>query len=70
MAREKTDSDNYVRPVRRILVGTLVAFLLALFMFWRIDSPRAEYLRARIIDNTVPRFDWVMAPVTKAAEMI
>ncbi len=52
------------------MVGALVFVLFAIFLFWRIDSPRAEYLRARIIDNTLPRFDWIMVPVTKSAEMI
>lgn len=56
--------------MRRIAIGAIVLFLLAVFLFWRIDSPRAEYVRARIIDNTVPRFDWLMVPVTRSAEMI
>ena len=46
-------------------VGILVLFLFALFLFWRIDSPRAERLRAEIIDATLPKFDWVLVPVAK-----
>ncbi|KMW59826.1 Rod shape-determining protein MreC [Candidatus Rhodobacter oscarellae] len=69
MARETASAEQYTRPIRRILVGVLVFFLLVLFLFWRIDSPRAERLRAQIIDNTLPRFDWVLVPVTRMAEM-
>ncbi len=70
MARDRGSSDDYVRPVRRILVGSLVVALLAVFLFWRIDSPRAERVRARITDAIVPSFDWALVPVTKAAGMI
>ena len=38
-------SHDYSAPVRRILVALLVLLLLAVFLFWRIDSPRAERLR-------------------------
>lgn len=70
MAKANSTSETFVRPIRRILIGLLVLLLLALFLFWRIDSPRAERLRAEIIDQTVPRFDWVLVPVTQAAKMI
>lgn len=70
MARERARLDSYSRPIRRILTGALLLFLMALFLFWRIDSPRAERLRAQIIDATLPSFDWVLIPVTAGAEMI
>ncbi len=70
MARDKGSNDDYVRPIRRILIGGLVLFCLALFLFWRIDSPRAEHLRAQIVDRIVPAFDWALVPVTKAAGMV
>jgi len=70
VARDNGNSNDYVRPIRRILIGGLVLFLLALFLFWRIDSPRAERLRAQITDRIVPTFDWILIPVTKAAGMI
>ncbi|MFV0360502.1 MAG: rod shape-determining protein MreC, partial [Tropicimonas sp.] len=40
MARNRNSEIDYVRPVRRILVGGLVLFCLAIFLIWRIDSPR------------------------------
>ncbi len=63
-------SDSYVRPVRRILIGVLLFALFATFLFWRIDSPRAERLRAQVIDRFVPSFSFVMVPVTKVVDMV
>lgn len=70
MARDRGSSDDYVRPIRRILVGGTVLVLLAIFLLWRIDSPRAERLRAAIVDRVVPNLEWALVPVTKAAAMI
>ncbi len=70
MARDRGSSDAYVRPIRRFLIGFLVLFLLAVFLLWRIDSPRVERLRAQLVDRIVPTFDFVLIPVTKAAGMI
>lgn len=66
MARRSYD---YARPVRRILVALLVLLLMAGFVFWRIDSPRAERMRAALVDRFVPSLDWAMAPVTAASRM-
>jgi len=38
--------------------------LLAIFLVWRIDSPRVERFRANLIDRVVPSFAWASAPVT------
>jgi rod shape-determining protein MreC len=70
VAKDRGNSDEYVRPIRRILIGSLVLFLLAVFLFWRIDSPRVERLRAQIVDRIVPGFGWVLIPVTKTADMV
>ncbi|MDM7256101.1 MAG: rod shape-determining protein MreC, partial [Paracoccus sp. (in: a-proteobacteria)] len=67
MARKGYD---FATPVRRILIAVLALLLLATFLFWSIDSPRAEQLRSAIIDRVVPRFEWAMAPVTKLSQMI
>ncbi|WP_108816514.1 rod shape-determining protein MreC [Loktanella sp. Alg231-35] len=69
MARDK-NSEDFVGPIRRLLVGVLVLALLALFMIWRIDSPRTERLRTAAVDAVVPSFDWAMAPITGAANLI
>lgn len=69
MARDRGNSDEYVRPIRRILVGGIVLVLFSIFLLWRIDSPRAERLRAAIVDRVVPSMEWALVPVTKVAGM-
>ncbi len=64
MAKDRKNDVDYVAPIRRLLVGILVIVLLAVFLVWRIDSPRVERIRAQVIDRVVPSFDWAMAPVT------
>ena len=66
MARPNKDPEQFTRPLRRVLMGLLVLFLLALFVLWRIDSPRVERFRAALVDRFVPSFQWAMAPVTWA----
>ena len=70
MARDRVNSEDYTRPVRRIVVGTVVLLCLALFLFWRIDSPRAERIRAQIVDTVVPSMDWALIPVTRLSSMV
>ncbi|WP_347137933.1 rod shape-determining protein MreC [Paracoccus sp. SSK6] len=67
MARKGPD---FATPIRRVLIALLALVLVALFLFWRIDSPRAERMRIAIIDRVVPGFDWALAPVTQAGQMI
>jgi rod shape-determining protein MreC len=62
------DTDHF-RPIRRLLFGGIVFALLALFLVWRIDSPRVERLRAAMVDATLPRLEWALAPVTVLAQM-
>ena len=59
--------EEFSRPLRRVLVGLLVLVLLALFLLWRIDSPRVERFRTALVDRVVPSFSWAMAPITKVA---
>lgn len=70
MARDRNTHAHYVRPIRRILVGLVVFVLLAVFLLWRIDSPRVERFRAALVDRVVPNFEWALVPVTAAAGMI
>jgi rod shape-determining protein MreC len=51
-------------------VGGVVLFLFALFVLWRIDSPRAERFRAMLVDRFVPSMDWALVPVTNVAGMV
>ncbi len=68
MARDKT--EDYVTPLRRLLVAVLVLCLFAIFIVWRIDSPRVERFRAAVIDRVVPSFDWALAPVTGLVNLV
>ena len=71
MAKTRTyGPDEFSRPLRRVLVGLLVLLLLALFLLWRIDSPRVERFRTALVDAVVPSFGWAMAPVTEAVAMV
>lgn len=69
MAKDRNSGDEYVRPVRRILVGLLIFVLIGLFLLWRIDSPRVERFRANLVDRVMPSFDWALRPVTAATSM-
>ncbi|NSX54083.1 rod shape-determining protein MreC [Parasulfitobacter algicola] len=64
MAKDKSASDMYFRPLRRLLAGVTFMLLVGIFLLWRIDSPRVERLRADLTDRFVPNFEWAMAPVT------
>ncbi len=62
--------EDFVSPVRRLLIGVLVLFLLGTFLIWRIDNPRVERFRMNVIDAVVPNFDWAMAPVTGIVNLL
>lgn len=70
MARTGGSAEEFAGPVRRLLTGLVVLILIATFLLWRIDSPRAERLRSAVIDSVVPSMDWAMIPITKGADMI
>ncbi len=70
MARNRRQGEDYITPVRRILVGLLVFLLFAVFLLWRIDSPRVERFRAQVVDALVPNMEWALVPVTKAAGIV
>ncbi len=67
MARKGPD---FATPVRRVLIALLAIVLIALFLFWRIDSPRADRMRTGLIDRVVPSFEWAFAPVTQLSQMV
>ena len=69
MARDKNAYDEYLRPIRRILIGALITVLLLVFLLWQIDSPRVERFRTMLVDRFVPSFAWAMAPVTDLTVM-
>lgn len=70
MARDRNADYDFRTPVRRILIGVTAFLLLAIFLIWRIDSPRVERFRSAFIDRVVPSFDWALVPVTKLGDMV
>jgi len=69
LAADPKQDQDFIRPIRRVLVGVLALFLLLTFLVWRIDSPRVEQFRMAVIDRVVPSFDWVMRPVARGVAM-
>lgn len=61
---------DFVTPIRRVLIALVAIMLIGLFLFWRIDSPRAERMRTTLVDRIVPGFEWAMVPVTQISEMV
>jgi len=70
VASDRSNEADFVRPVRRLVIGVLALLLLALFLLWRIDSPRVERFRTAVLDTVVPNMDWAMAPVTRVSRMV
>ena len=64
MARPNPKEVDTSAPFRFLATGIIVFLLVALFLIWRLDSPRIEKLRAEVIDYILPKFEWVMAPAT------
>jgi rod shape-determining protein MreC len=70
VARDRQQTEDFVSPVRRLLVGMLVLFMFATFLIWRIDNPRVERFRMMVIDAVVPNFDWAMSPITGVMNLL
>ncbi|CUH65986.1 Rod shape-determining protein MreC [Thalassovita gelatinovora] len=70
MAKDRSQGEDYLGPLKRLLTGVIVLCLIGIFLVWRIDSPRVERFRAQVVDKVVPSFDWAMAPVTGTVNLI
>ena len=70
MARDRSKGEDFTTPLRRLLVGVIALCLMAVFLVWRIDSPRVERFRAQVTDTVVPSMDWAMAPVTGLINLV
>jgi rod shape-determining protein MreC len=69
VAKDRSQRDEYTTPLRRLLLGIVVLCLLAIFLVWRIDSPRVERFRAQVVDRVVPSMEWAMVPVTAVVNL-
>lgn len=70
MAKDRSQREDFTTPLRRLLVGVIALCLLAIFLVWRIDSPRVERFRAQVTDRVVPSMGWAMTPVTGAINLL
>ena len=70
MAKDRSQRDEYTGPLRRMLTAVILLVLLAIFLLWRIDSPRVERFRAQVTDQVLPSMDWLMAPVTGTVSLV
>ena len=69
MPQDLRQSDEFTRPLRRILQAVIILCLLGVFLVWRIDSPRVERFRSHVIDQVMPSFTWAMTPVMAITEL-
>ena len=53
-----------------MLLGVVCLCLLAIFLVWRIDSPRVERFRAQVTEMVVPNMEWAMVPVTGTINLV
>lgn len=70
MAKDRSQNDDFTGPIKRLLSGLLILAFIAVFLIWRIDSPRVERFRSSVIDAVLPNFDWAMAPMTGTVKIL
>jgi len=70
VAFRSDSTPDYLRGIRRVLIGVVVVLLVALFLVWRIDNARVEQLRVSMIDRFVPSFAWTVKPLASTARML
>jgi len=70
VAKDRSQTDDYATPLRRLLLAVVALVLFGVFLIWRIDSPRVERFRAQVTDRVVPNMDWAMAPVTATINLV
>ena len=70
MAQNRPQTNDYLSPLKQLLVGVVILFLIVIFIVWRIDSPRVERFRVMLMDRFLPNSEWAMAPLTRTVNMI
>lgn len=70
MAQQKEQDYSFGRSIRRIFFGLTLFLLLLIFLFWRIDNPRAERVRMSVLDKVIPNMEWAMGPVTQFSRLV
>ncbi len=70
MSKDRSQREDYTTPLRRLFLGVVLLCLTAIFLIWRIDSPRVERFRAQVVDKVVPSMEWAMVPVTAGVNLV
>ena len=70
MAQNRPQREDYFSQLKQLLAGVVILFLIVVFIVWRIDSPRVERFRMMLTDRFLPSSEWVLAPLTRAANVI
>ncbi len=58
------------RTLRLVILGGAGVVCVALFILWRIESPRVERVRAAIVDRVAPSLEWSARPFAGIVRMI
>ena len=70
MAQNRPQRDDYLSPLKQLLAGVVILFLIVIFIVWRIDSPRVERFRVMLMDRFLPNSEWAIAPLTRTVNVI
>ena len=70
MAQNRPQTNDYLSPLKQLLAGVVILFLIVIFIVWRIDSPRVERFRVMLMDRFLPNSEWAMAPLTRTVNVI
>jgi rod shape-determining protein MreC len=70
VANRSDPKTDLTRGTRRILLGIVTLFLIALFMLWRVENTRVEQLRLELVDRFVPSFEWTLRPLATVGRMV
>lgn len=70
MALRSDSPPDYLRGVRRLVVGTFAVLFVALFLLWRVDNARVEQFRVDLVDHFVPSFEWATQPAARMVRMV
>jgi len=57
-------SEHYFTPIKRLLMVFILSVFLGCFILWRIDNPRMETYRTKLMDSIIPNLEWATKPVT------
>ena len=70
MAIRDSSHPDYLTGLRRVVLGIAAGLLVLLFLIWRIDNARVERLRAALVDQVMPSFEWTIKPIAATGRML